>query len=304
MQIKVKNIVKIFDKGFPTEFKALNEISTEINQGEFISIIGQTGSGKTTFIEHMNGLLIPDAGEVEFVYRNIDKKTNQEIEERLSIFKKKLFQSKKIKNIKGIRKRIGVVFQFAEYQLFEQTIEKDIIFGAVSMGVPKEKAKEKAKEIIKLIGLDESFLERSPFELSGGQKRRVAIGGILAMEPDILFFDEPTAGLDPVGIQETMKILDHLHNEGKTIVISTHDLDNALAWTKRTLVFKKGKIIRDDNTYRILSDNIFLKENDMQPTKILSFVEKLKNKGIDVGEVKSLNELANKINEIRKEKRD
>ncbi|MBY7705153.1 ATP-binding cassette domain-containing protein [Vibrio harveyi] len=180
MQIRAKNIVKIFNKKLPTELKALNNVSVEIKENEFIAIIGQTGSGKTTFIEHMNVLLTPDEGEVEFVYKAKDPKT-QEVEVIKNIIQKPKSFQKKLKFIKEIRRRVGVVFQFAEYQLFEQTIEKDIIFGAVSMGTPKAEAKERAKEIIKLVGLDESYLPKSPFNLSGGQKRRVAIAGILAM---------------------------------------------------------------------------------------------------------------------------
>ncbi|MBN3535040.1 ATP-binding cassette domain-containing protein [Mycoplasma procyoni] len=299
MQIKVKNINKIYDKDLPSELKALDGVSTQIGQGEFIAIIGQTGSGKTTFIEHMNGLINPDQGEIEFFYLKPNKE-KIEIETTLVLKKKKWYQ-RKIKGLKDIRKRVGVVFQFAEYQLFEQTILKDIIFGAVSMGVPKAEAIENAEKIIELVGLDRSYLEKSPFELSGGQKRRVAIAGILAMNPDIIFFDEPTAGLDPVGIEETLSIFDKLHKNGKTIVISTHDLDNVLQWTQRTIIFKKGQIIRDGDTYEILSDNQFLIENKMQPTKLLSFVEKLEQKGFKVGKVTNIDQLAQKINELKGE---
>ncbi|VEU59155.1 ATP-binding cassette domain-containing protein [Mesomycoplasma neurolyticum] len=301
MQIKVSDLVKIYDKDLPTKFNALNKVSTTISQGEFISIIGQTGSGKTTFIEHMNGLILPDGGKIEYFYVDYNKKTKQN-EDSYLIIKKPLFFQKKIKKIKAIRKRIGVVFQFAEYQLFEQTIEKDIIFGALSMGVPKDEALKRAKEVIKLVGLNEDFLQQSPFDLSGGQKRRVAIAGILAMNPDVIFFDEPTAGLDPAGINETLEIFYNLYKQGKTIIIATHDLDNALTWTKRTIVFKKGRIIRDDDTYNVLSDNKFLIENKMEPTKLMSFIDKLKKRGLPVPKVVTQKELANWINHYRKEK--
>lgn len=317
MTIKTKNLVKIFDKKLPIELKALNDVSTTIKQGEFIAIIGQTGSGKTTFIQHMNALILPDEGQIEYFYREnqqiITKNLNTSAEQVLNneqqqkqvdqhIFvKKPTFFNKKIKKIKEVRRRIGVVFQFAEYQLFEQTIEKDIIFGAISMGIKKDVAIEKAKEMIKLVGLDESYLKRSPFDLSGGQKRRVAIAGILAMDPDIIFFDEPTAGLDPEGTVKMLEILDQLNKQGKTIVLATHDLDNVLQWTKRSLFFKEGKIIYDGNTYDILSNNDFLLENKMLPTNLLSFVEKLKKIGYDVGNVKSLDELITKLNILLKE---
>lgn len=295
MQIRAKNIVKIFNKKLPTELKALNNVSVEIKENEFIAIIGQTGSGKTTFIEHMNVLLTPDEGEVEFVYKAKDPKT-QEVEVIKNIIQKPKSFQKKLKFIKEIRRRVGVVFQFAEYQLFEQTIEKDIIFGAVSMGTPKAEAKERAKEIIKLVGLDESYLPKSPFNLSGGQKRRVAIAGILAMEPDIIFFDEPTAGLDPAGTDDMLLILNNLYESGKTIILATHDLDNVLKWTKRTIVFKNGEIVKDGDTFSILSDKQFLKDNQMMPTNLLYFVEKLRKRGLDIQDVSSLEELAEAIN--------
>ncbi|CAT05170.1 ABC transporter ATP-binding protein [Mesomycoplasma conjunctivae] len=295
MKIKVKNITKIYDSKLPIELKALDLVSTEINQGEFIAIIGQTGSGKTTFIQHMNALLLPDSGEIEYFF--VDKE-NKKVE---IVVQKPTFFNRKIKKVKEIRRRVGVVFQFAEYQLFEQTIEKDIIFGALSMGVEKQEALKRAREMIELVGLDVSYLQRSPFELSGGQKRRVAIAGILAMDPDIIFFDEPTAGLDPEGTIKMLKILEKLNQQGKTIVLATHDLDNVLQWTKRSLFFKEGKLIYDGDTYKILSNNKFLVENKMMPTNLLNFVEKLKNIGYDVGKVKSLEELGAKINLIIKE---
>lgn len=164
------------------------------------------------------------------------------------------------------------------------------------MGTPKAEAKERAKEIIKLVGLDESYLPKSPFNLSGGQKRRVAIAGILAMEPDIIFFDEPTAGLDPAGTDDMLLILNNLYESGKTIILATHDLDNVLKWTKRTIVFKNGEIVKDGDTFSILSDNQFLKDNQMMPTNLLYFVEKLRKRGLDIQDVSSLEELAEAIN--------
>lgn len=290
MKIKAKNIVKIYDQKLPSELKALDKVTTEINQGEFIAIIGQTGSGKTTFIQHMNALLLPDQGEIEYLY--FDSK-NQE--KKLVVQKPRFFR-KKLKFINEIRRRVGVVFQFAEYQLFEQTIEKDIIFGAVSMGTPKNEAKKIAAEIIELVGLDQSFLQKSPFELSGGQKRRVAIAGILAMDPDIIFFDEPTAGLDPQGTLKMLEILDTLYKKGKTIILATHDLDSVLKWTKRCIFFKDGRIIYDGDTYSILANNKFLIENKMLPTNLLNFREKLIKIGYSISNVRSVSELISEIN--------
>ncbi|MXR06147.1 ATP-binding cassette domain-containing protein [Mesomycoplasma flocculare] len=290
MKIKAYEIVKIYDQKLPTELKALDKVSVEINQGEFIAIIGQTGSGKTTFIQHMNALLLPEQGRIEYFYFDTQN------QEKKLVIKKPKFLKSKIKFINEIRRRVGVVFQFAEYQLFEQTIEKDIIFGAISMGASKAEAKKKAIEMIELVGLDKSFLEKSPFELSGGQKRRVAIAGILAMEPDIIFFDEPTAGLDPQGTVKMLEILDALHKKGKTIILATHDLDNVLEWTKRCIFFKDGKIIYDGPTYPILANNKFLIENNMLPTNLLNFREKLIKIGYPISDVKSVAELISEIN--------
>ncbi|SYV90066.1 cobalt ABC transporter ATP-binding protein, partial [Metamycoplasma alkalescens] len=265
IEIKVNNITKEYNKGFPTYIKVLDNVSVQIKEGEAISIIGPTGSGKTTLIEHFNALLLPDTGSLNFLnipitkkikkpkkpkqknfdniedfnaqydlylkkledYKNLNKKERVEIVYTdINIVKTK----KRIKNIKALRKQVGVVFQFAEYQLFESTIEKDIIFGAISMGIKKDKAKELAAKYIQMVGLPLDYLQRSPFNLSGGQKRRVALAGILAMEPKFLVLDEPTAGLDPQGVEEMLQLFHDLYKNGTTIIIVTHDLDNALKW--------------------------------------------------------------------------
>ncbi|AWX42813.1 ABC transporter ATP-binding protein [Metamycoplasma cloacale] len=325
MQIEVTKIVKEYNKKSPNYIKVLNEISVNIKEGEAISIIGPTGSGKTTFIEHLNGLIIPDSGYLNFyevpVKTKLAKpskpsKKSENYEQYLNEYKIKLAEwkqnkiaivntdikiaktIKRIKNIKSLRKQVGVVFQFAEYQLFQSTIEKDIIFGPISMGVDKQTAKELARKYIKIVGLSEDYLEKSPFNLSGGQKRRVALAGILAMEPKFLILDEPTAGLDPQGVEEMLNIFHNLYLEGKTIIIVTHDLDNALRWTNRTIFIKDGQIIRDGNTYEVLNDDKFLEDNHLIPTKLLSFVNKLKENGIDVGRVTNLDELSKRLNEI------
>ncbi|MGY6171984.1 ATP-binding cassette domain-containing protein [Candidatus Mycoplasma pogonae] len=300
MKIKVDKIIKTYDKALPTFFRALDEVSATINQGEFVAIIGQTGSGKTTFIEHLNALILADYGQVEFFFSDFDQKTQQDVEMHL-VAKKNFFN--RVKKAKQIRKRVGVVFQFAEYQLFESTVEKDIMFGPISMGVAKEEAKERAKEYLEIVGLDEKFLQQSPLELSGGQKRRVALAGILAMEPDFIVLDEPTAGLDPAGVYDTMEIFAKLHKQGKTVIIATHDLDNVLHWSERVLFFYKGKILRDEKTLTVLNDVEFLRKYSMEPPKIIEFTNRLKSRGIDLGNVRSIDEIAEKLNEYLKNKR-
>ncbi|MEE3928566.1 energy-coupling factor transporter ATPase [Mycoplasmopsis ciconiae] len=299
MQIEVKKIAKIFNKKTPMEFVALKNASATIKQGEYVGIIGQTGSGKTTFIEHLNALLTPDDGNVEWIFEGVNKKNQKEI---FNVVVDKKTKPRHIKKAKNIRKRIGVVFQFAEYQLFKKTIEEDIMFGPLSFNVPKNEAKEIAKEVIKQVGLDESFLDRSPFDLSGGQKRRVAIAGILAMKPDFLVVDEPTAGLDPVGVKEILDIFDHLHKQGKTIVNVSHDLDNILKHSQRTIVFKKGEIVRDGDTYEILRDTNFLLENQLQPPKLFTFMDKLEQKGFKpFPRITNLEQLCDYLNKYKHE---
>ncbi|CBH40776.1 energy-coupling factor transporter ATPase [Mycoplasmopsis agalactiae] len=297
MQITVKDLVHTFLAKTPYELNAIDNINVTIKQGEFVGVIGQTGSGKTTFIEHLNALLLPSAGSVEWVFENdkINHKTGEK-EKIMESFVIKPTRRKKVKKAKDLRKRVGVVFQFAEYQLFEETIEKDIAFGPRSFGVSKSEALERAAKYIKLVGLDESFLKRSPFELSGGQKRRVALAGILAMEPDFIIADEPTAGLDPVGVIEILNIFKELHKQGKTVIIVTHDLDNVLEYTERVLAFKDGQIVKDGDTHDVLRDTEFLKNNYMEPPKLLDFVSKLEAKGIKVPKVTSIDELASFIN--------
>ncbi|KKB26590.1 ATPase component of general energizing module [Mycoplasmopsis meleagridis] len=294
----------------PLAFRALNNINLSIGQGEYIGIIGQTGSGKTTFVEHLNGLLIPTSGEIEWSFinsriikikdKNSKKKTKVSEDFQDNVILKNTWR-KKFPQAKDIRKRLGIIFQFAEYQLFEETIEKDIIFGPKSFGISKKDAKLRAKKYLNLVGLDDSYLKKSPFDLSGGQKRRVALAGILAMEPDILVADEPTAGLDPVGVREILNIFKKLNQMGKTIIIVTHDLDNVLEETKRVIIFKDGTVVKDGDTYDILRDTKFLKENEMEPPKLLAFVSKLEERGMRVPKITSIEELANFLNRKRKE---
>nr|WP_322959308.1 energy-coupling factor transporter ATPase [Mycoplasmopsis canis]WQQ12684.1 energy-coupling factor transporter ATPase [Mycoplasmopsis canis] len=285
MQIKINNLKHVFNKNSPWEFLALDGINLNIKDGEYIGVIGATGSGKTTLIEHFNGLLRATNGNIEwdFIKDNIQQKFIYG--ETKSKFK-----------IKDLRKKIGIVFQFAEYQLFKNTIKEDIAFGPIAFGIPKDEAYKIAKECLLEVGLSEDYLERSPFELSGGQKRRVAIAGILAMNPDFMVFDEPTAGLDPVGVKDILDILTNLHKSGKTIINVTHDLDHVLERAERVIMLKKGKIVADNNAYDVLSDIHFLRENHLQPPQLLDFVLELREKGINVPKVRNIEELAHFLN--------
>ena len=202
MSITFKEVEHIYSENTPFAYHALKGVNLKITDQSFTAIIGQTGSGKSTLIQHINALLLPTSGSI-----NIDEYL--------------ITATDKPSKLKPLRKKAGLVFQFPEYQLFEETIEKDIIFGPMNFGVSEEEAKKIAHNVLKTVGLDESYLNKSPFDLSGGQKRRVAIAGILAMNPDILILDEPTAGLDPQGTNEMMSLFKRINESGKTIILVT-----------------------------------------------------------------------------------
>ena len=226
MAIQFKDVSFSY-KGIKAEqYEAIKNINLNIDEGEFIAICGKTGSGKSTLVQHMNALLEPTKGEVCIFEHTLPKKRKQKIS--------------------PIRKRVGLVFQFPEYQLFEETVLKDIMFGPKNFGLTNEEAKEKALKAAELVGLKEELLEKSPFRISGGQMRRVAIAGILAMEPDILVLDEPTRGLDPQGSKEVMKLFYDLYDRhNKTIILVSHDMDIIAKYAKRVIVMDDGCIVFD-----------------------------------------------------------
>ncbi len=220
-------------------YLALADITLNINKtGEFITLIGETGSGKSTLAQHMNALLTPTEGRVHIFGVKISR------------------EGKKDKNLKlnPIRQKVGLVFQFPEYQLFEETVGNDIAFGPKNFGVSEKEAEERAKKMINIVGLDESYLSRSPFNLSGGEKKRVSIAGILAMEPDILVLDEPTSGLDPLGRNALLKVFYEIHQKlDKTVVIITHDMNTVYEYAKRVLVMREGNLVYDGAPTQLFS---------------------------------------------------
>ena len=220
-------------------YLALSDINLKIEKtGEFITLIGETGSGKTTLVQHMNALLTPSEGRMRIFGLTISSnpKENRDIK------------------LNPVRKQVGLVFQFPEYQLFEETVEKDIMFGPRNFGVSEEKARKRAREAIKSVGLTESYLKRSPFNLSGGEKKRVSIAGILAMEPDILILDEPTSGLDPLGRDALLEVFHDIHKRlNKTIVIITHDMNTVYEYAKRVLVMREGVLVYDGDPLALFS---------------------------------------------------
>lgn len=240
----------------------LDNINLTINdKDEFITILGHTGSGKSTLVQLMNALLLPDSGELEVFGKTIKSKNNDKLSE--------------------IRKKVGLVFQFPEYQLFEETVIKDIIFGPVNFGKSKEEATEIAKSTCKLLGIPEELYEKSPFNLSGGQMRRIAIAGILASEPDILILDEPTVGLDPKGRKEILELLQRIQSEThKTIILVTHDMNVVAKASKRVLVMKDGKLIKDTTPRELFSNVDELKEMNLDLPDVSKLAIKLKEAGL------------------------
>ncbi len=247
-------------------YKAIQNISLRIEKDyEFIALVGHTGSGKSTLAKHMNALIFPTSGSVDIFGKHIAQKRDKKI------------------SYNQLRKNVGLVFQFPEYQLFEETVEKDIMFGPLNFKVPLEEAKVIAKESLELVGLDETYLKRNPFNLSGGEKKRVSIAGILALDPDILVLDEPTSGLDPAGKNTLMKLFTEIHQKtNKTIIIITHDMDLVYEYFNRVIVLKDGELSFDgtpDNLFRsdVLDSNHLDYPNTIKTLKYLK--EKL---GLDV----------------------
>ncbi|MBT2575702.1 energy-coupling factor ABC transporter ATP-binding protein [Bacillus sp. ISL-51] len=224
MDIKIKDVEHRYQIKTPFERLALYDINAVIKEGSYVAVIGHTGSGKSTLLQHLNGLLRPTKGQLELGGTTLEA-------------------GKKNKDLKALRKKVGIVFQFPEHQLFEETVLKDISFGPINFGVKKEAAERKAKEMLQLVGLPAEILDRSPFELSGGQMRRVAIAGVLAMEPEVLVLDEPTAGLDPRGRQKIMDMFYELHQRGNlTTVLVTHSMEDAARYADEMIVMHKGTI--------------------------------------------------------------
>ncbi|MBC1460572.1 energy-coupling factor ABC transporter ATP-binding protein [Listeria welshimeri] len=226
MEIKLEQLGYCYQKNSPFEKRALLDVNVSFDSGSYSAIIGHTGSGKSTLLQHLNALLMPTEGKITVGEREIVAGVKQ-------------------KKLRDLRKKVGIVFQFPEAQLFEETVEKDICFGPMNFGVSEEDAKLRAKKVIYEVGLTEEILSRSPFELSGGQMRRVAIAGVLAMDPEVLVLDEPTAGLDPHGREEIMEMFYNLHKEkGLTTVLVTHSMEDAARYAEKIVLMKAGTVLQ------------------------------------------------------------
>ena len=265
MSIKIENLTHIYMPKTPFEKKALDDINLVIEDGEFLALIGHTGSGKSTLIQHLNGLLEPSSGRI--LVDNIDI-TNKETK------------------LTDIRKKIGLVFQYSEYQLFEETIEKDIAFGPNNLGLSEEEVSDRVKRAMEMVGLDyESYKDVSPFDLSGGQKRRVAIAGVIAMEPKVLILDEPTAGLDPKGRDDILEQIKTLHEKYKmTIVLVSHSMEDVGKLAERIVVMNKGKIALMGKPAEIFKEVETLESIGLAVPQVTYLMRALREKGFNVSD--------------------
>ena len=261
MGIALENVSFTYQEGTPLASTALSDVSLTIEDGSYTALIGHTGSGKSTILQLLNGLLVPSQGTVR-------------------VFDTLITSTSKNKDIRQIRKQVGLVFQFAENQIFEETILKDVAFGPQNFGVSEEDAEQIAREKLALVGIDESLFNRSPFELSGGQMRRVAIAGILAMEPAILVLDEPTAGLDPLGRKELMNLFKKLHQSGMTIVLVTHLMDDVAEYANQVYVMEKGHLVKGGKPSDVFQDVVFMEEVQLGVPKITAFCKRLADRGV------------------------
>lgn len=264
MSIQFEKLGYTYSPGTPFAYAALKDVDLNLQEGKVTAIIGATGSGKTTLVQHLNALLLPTEGKLNILGRVISS-------------------AEKPSHLKSLRKDVGLVFQFPEYQLFEETIAKDISFGPKNFGVSEEEALQRAAKYIELVGLDQTYLERSPLDLSGGQKRRIAIAGILAMDPQVLVLDEPTAGLDPQGSLQMMQLFMDLNKKmKKTVLIVTHDMEHVLNYCDCVVVVDEGKILQSSSVKEFFSDTQLLHQLHILPPAVIRTREALNELGFSI----------------------
>ncbi len=262
MSIHFEKVNHEYSPNTPFAFKALTDIDLDIETGKMTAIIGATGSGKTTLVQHLNGLLLPTSGSIM-----VEDKT--------------IKAGEKIKNVKDLRKNVGLVFQFAEYQLFEETILKDVAFGPKNFGVSEADAAKIAAESLSVVGIDAKLFEKSPLELSGGQKRRVAIAGVLAMQPKVLVLDEPTAGLDPQGAKSMMDLFKKINKEqGITVLVVTHNMEHVLDYCDDVVVLEKGRMIIHTDKQSFFENGTYMERALIDPPVIIKFKQLCAERGV------------------------
>ena len=262
MSIKINHLTHIYNEGTTFEKVALNDVNIEIKTGEFIGLIGHTGSGKSTLIQHLNGIIYPTHGEILLDDENIHKDKAK---------------------LKEVRRRIGLAFQYPEYQLFEMTVYKDVAFGPANLGWSKEKIHESVVSALETVGISPEIYEKSPFELSGGQKRRVAIAGVLAMNPEVLILDEPTAGLDPKGRDEILAAIRKLHEDrGITVILVSHSMEDVAKLVDRIIVMHRGQVAMTGTPREVFSHPMELEKMGLAAPQVSYVFAQLKAKGYDV----------------------
>ena len=281
MGIKIENVFYTYQKKASNSTLALNDVSFAIEDNDFVAIVGETGSGKSTLAQCLNALIIPDQGQI--------KVDNVIVS----------YKNRRSKKMRDLRKRVGLAFQFPEYQLFEETVEKDVAFGVKNFGVKGDEALEKAHRALAQVGLDESYYKRAPFDLSGGERRKVAIAGILAINPDILIFDEPTVGFDPASAKELMSLIVEMHKQGKTIIVITHDMDLVNEYAQKVFMLENGKL-----AFEGAPSELFIHAQNydrLDIPKVIKLALALKEKGIDIdaSKVRTIDDLVNYIKRWR-----
>lgn len=260
--LKTENLSYTYNEGLPTENKVLKNLNLEIEKGEFLGIIGHTGSGKSTLIQHFNGLFRPTEGRVLLEGRDIWEDKSK---------------------LRDVRFRVGLVFQYPEYQLFEETVYKDVAFGPKNMGLSEEEIHKRVLDSIKFVGLDEGILEESPFDLSGGQKRRVAIAGVIAMDPEVLILDEPAAGLDPIGRAEILGQIKEYHKQKDgTVIIVSHSMEDIAKYTSKVLVLNEGELFAFDTVENVFHMSEQLEQMGLAIPVVTKIMLELSKKGYNV----------------------
>ena len=277
MSIEFKTVSYTYSANTPFEFAALKDVDLNLRKNKITAIIGATGSGKSTLVQHLNALILPTSGE-------------------LVVDEFEIKAGAKVSNLKNLRKKVGLVFQFPEYQLFEETNLKDVAFGPKNFGINEVEALDKAMQALKVVGLSKDYEKKSPLDLSGGQKRRVAIAGILAMDPDVLVLDEPTAGLDPQGAIKMMELFGNLNKDyGKTVLIVTHDMEHVYNYCDDVVVMKNGAVHLQCSVDDFFGNSSILNELNILPPYVIRVKDKLQENGFKLDKFKDFDDLCNQI---------
>lgn len=281
MQIKATNLSHIYDIKTSYEFKALDNVSLNVPEKGISAFVGHTGSGKTTMVKHINALLLPTIGEIKVGDKTL------------------VPTKKKIKNLNDFRRSIGVVFQFPEDQIFSETVEEELMFAVKNFKLPLDEYKPKAEKYLEFAGLDKSFLKRNPFELSGGEKRKVALASILLLEQEVIILDEPTSSLDHKSTKAIYALLKELSKQGKKVIVVTHELKHVLEFADDVTLFANQKVVASGNPLDIIYDIELLKEHELDVPKIVELTTKLNDNGLKIKKSRTIDEFVKNYKEVK-----